>query len=367
VYNIQVIEEWIERGDIVALARDPTPAEVAYLAAEARAPDTEGTVGPTDRNKVNNLVELGDPTEIIAEDVPPDEYFNLLEADLRKRFPGADEDLYEHVVSIERYLWHCCAFGVSCKAKKAQLVRACANMLGEYLGRGVIYKDPAKSEAIRLMPYPNSLKTLQEFLGMFNYIRPRCVPSSGQWLHILKPWLRKADFPLTQAAKEAIDELKKLAVQQVAISALDEEAAVMAFHADEEVRYRNGPIRPIESLADSSGFAIGAGAVQMEEGLKNYSVLACYSAGLTITQMQQHPFTQELWAQLMAKRFWVKTIGSYPALYMTDHAKLVRLCMLALNSDRSQALSLVPRSGGQRIGDYLPRRTHDAPRRQLQP
>ena len=33
----------------------------------------------------------------------------------------------------------------------------------------------------------------------------------------------------------------------------------------------------------------------------------------------------------MAKRCWVKLFGSFPMYFMTDHAQLVRFCMLALD------------------------------------
>jgi len=46
--------------------------------------------------------------------------------------------------------------------------------------------------------------------------------------------------------------------------------------------------------------------------------------------MQQHPSEQELWAQLMAARAWRGLIGRYALLHWTDHAQLVRMCMMAL-------------------------------------
>ena len=115
------------------------------------------------------------------------------------------------------------------------------------------------------------------------------------------------------------------------ISSIDEEAAVTAFNPDETQRLAKGPIRPGESHADSSGYAIGAGLVQMEADLGGFNLLCTFSAGLTVTQMQQHPSEQELWSQLMATRAWRKIVGRYPWLCWTDHQRLVRLCMLALD------------------------------------
>ena len=193
--------------------------------------------------------------------------------------------------ALERICWHACAFGLSYKADKVQLARGFAKMLGEYVGRGRRMKDPEKVKAIKEFPYPEELKHLQQFLGVFNYVRPSCRPTAAKHLHYLKPYLKKdATWPMEPAARKAIDALKALAVEQIVMMCLDEEAAILAFHPDEKTRLSKGPIRPAEQYADSCGFAIGAGCVQMNKEQTALNLLACYSSGLSITQMQAHPF-----------------------------------------------------------------------------
>ena len=68
----------------------------------------------------------------------------------------------------------------------------------------------------------------------------------------------------------------------------------------------------------------------MSSDLSSYKLLASYSAGLTITQMQQRPMEQELWSQLMCNRYWRQSVGRYPYVNWTDHAQLVRMCMISL-------------------------------------
>ena len=131
----------------------------------------------------------------MEEDIPPESFFTALEAQLKERFPKACAELREHLVSVERLCWHACAFGLSFKAVKAQLAQALARMLGEYVGRGRRLKDPEKAKAISCFAPPTSLKQLQEFLGMFNYVRPGCRGSAGRHLHFLRPWLRGEKFP----------------------------------------------------------------------------------------------------------------------------------------------------------------------------
>ena len=71
-------------------------------------------------------------------------FFVALAAWYKLTYPKATPEIVEHVISLERNCWLACAFGVSYKAKKVQLAQAMAKMLGEFLGRGVRQKDPAK-------------------------------------------------------------------------------------------------------------------------------------------------------------------------------------------------------------------------------
>ncbi len=123
--------------------------------------------------------------------------------------------------------WHSTALGISWNAAKVQLARALAKMLGEFIGRRALV--------------PNSLKQLREFLGRSNYVRPCCRPSSARHLHVLKPWLKGEEFPLSEETSKSIEALMEDAEEQVALSSLNEEAAVRAFHPDEKQRLRFGP------------------------------------------------------------------------------------------------------------------------------
>ena len=100
-----------------------------------------------------------------AEDVPPPDFFKLLDQHFTTKFPKADPLLREHLLSLERIVWHACAFGLSFKGPKIQLAAPLVKMLGDYVGRGALLKDPEKAEAVRVFPTPTTLKQLQEFLG----------------------------------------------------------------------------------------------------------------------------------------------------------------------------------------------------------
>ena len=134
---------------------------------------------------------------------------------------------------------------------------------------------------------------------------------------------------MTPEAVEAVEEIEAIAAGLICTSSIDEEAAILAFHPYDAERYKDGPMRPAQSLEDSSGYPIGAGLVRMRTSLEEYKLLGSFSAGLTITQMQQHPMEQSLWAQLGKTRCWKKSVGRFPLLNWTDHAQLARMCMLA--------------------------------------
>jgi hypothetical protein len=154
VVNSEEDDVWVNLGDVVGWAFKPKDAVTACLPQEdSREPAQGHGAAP-----VNTLVETQDPSQVLRDGIPPDEFFDLLTAFLIKEFPDADAAVVEHVVSLERNVWHACTFGLSYKAAKVQLARALAKMLGEYLGRGSRVKDPEKCEGIRNFPPPQELK-----------------------------------------------------------------------------------------------------------------------------------------------------------------------------------------------------------------
>ena len=236
VYNPAELGEWVQRGDVLARTYEASASTRSRLAPVRPRPPSAVHGG----DEVRRLVQLEDPKEILAADVPGEAFFERLADHFRAKFPEASAEMVEHVVALERMCWHSTAFGISWKCAKIQLAQALAKLLGEYVGRGVRLKDPEKREAIRVFPAPNSLKQLQEFLGMFNYMRSCCRPTSARHIHVLKPWLRGEEFPLSAAALDSIEALKEEAMEQVAISSIDENAAIRAFHPDESERLARG-------------------------------------------------------------------------------------------------------------------------------
>ena len=108
----------------------------------------------------------------------------------------------------------------------------------------------------------------------------------------------------------------------------DEPAAIAAANAWNAGEPPRG--RPYELGADTSGYAIGAVTGQCEEGKGNLKVLLYFSAHLSECQQNWHPFEQELWGLLCARRDSVKHLCRIPVILHTDHANITRLDALPL-------------------------------------
>ncbi|XP_026399348.1 uncharacterized protein LOC113295216 [Papaver somniferum] len=92
-----------------------------------------------------------------------------------------------------------CAFGVSS---------------GKFLGFQVtaegIKVDPSKTQAILMMPPPQTVKELQSFMGKVNYIR-RFIPGLAQLVAVFTPLLKKgANFIWTATQQEAFQKIQRI-------------------------------------------------------------------------------------------------------------------------------------------------------------
>lgn len=109
----------------------------------------------------------------------------------------------------------------------------------------------------------------------------------------------------------------------------DEAAAIEAAHAWLGGLPPAG--RPYESLADTSGYAIGGITGQCDANNGKILVLLYVSAHLADHQMHWHSYEQELWGLLTVKREKNKQLGRIPCVNHTDHANLARLESLNLS------------------------------------
>jgi len=137
---------------------------------------------------------------------------------------------------------------------------------------------------------------------------------------LLKPG---AVFPPNPEQLKAIEQLKQLILDDHVLAVPDEMDAILAAN-----RWLGGQPpagRPYEMSADTSGYAIGGIMGQCAEPGGKLKVLGYFSAHLSPSQQQWHPFEQEFFGLLCTRRNMIKHFGRIPTLIHTDHANIARV------------------------------------------
>ncbi len=75
---------------------------------------------------------------------------------------------------------------------------------------------------------------------------------------------------------------------------------------------------------------------------KEYRLIATYSAGWTIAQMQRHPCEQELWSQVQRTRAWRKSLGAFSICSLDGPCSTCSCVHACLGGNRPEALQVVP-------------------------
>ena len=90
--------------------------------------------------------------KIHTEELPADEYYDLLGPVLQRKFPGADPTLVEHVVALTAAFDAATSFALSFGIAKFQLGQTKVKLVGEYVGREGRSPNPDLVESIRNWP-----------------------------------------------------------------------------------------------------------------------------------------------------------------------------------------------------------------------
>ena len=105
-------------------------------------------------------------------ELPTEDYYDALAADMGKRFPHADPLLLEHVAVMEPLLDVAIVTGFSFGVKKALLAHTELKWLGEIIGRERRTMTDDHRRAIIDFPEPiPGVPELRRFLGVVNWTR----------------------------------------------------------------------------------------------------------------------------------------------------------------------------------------------------
>ena len=245
----------------------------------------------------------------MAETLPTDEYYSLLRSDMGLRHPRVDPHLLDHLETLEAFLDTSIMAGVSFGVEKAKIAVMEGELLGHVVGRRGASAQKEKTLAIVRFPPLREKVQVQQFLGCTNFLRYYLQP---QYAHCGKILGEEGLGPGDSPGDLAVRAIKLMARRTIELSVLDEVAAVTGE-------------RPLEQVADSSGYAVGGVAVQLREDLRGFEVLATHSKGLTPPQQAWAPLSLETYAQLEVRRAVKGMIGPLRCIMWTDHSNLTRL------------------------------------------
>jgi hypothetical protein len=268
--------------------------------------------------RIYHIVETPGALDLLAEEGPTDEYYNRLRRYMGKKFSGAPGHLLDHLEALESFLDRSIAAGMTFGIEKACVAVVEGNLLGHNISRKGAKCSAEKTRAILKFPALKEKLHIQQFLGCTNFLRSylppeyaHCAKLLGEYVKGAKPFPEDGLGPGTSEGDLAVRAIKLMAQRSIELAVLDEAAAVSGE-------------RPLEQVADSSGYAVGGSALQMQAGLQGFNVLVVHSKGLTPPQQAWPPLTLEGFAQLEVRRAVKRSIGPTRCVCWTDHANWTR-------------------------------------------
>ena len=223
----------------------------------------------TAKNPVSHIVEEKSGIDRMnAIDIPPEEYYDALRADMESRHPKADKFVMDHAMSLEAFLDKAIAAGFSFGIEKAQVLVIRGKLLGHWVAREGASPDPERVQAIMDFAPLKDVKHIQQFLGCCNWLRIYMLASYAHAAKVLgeyqqegKEWPGKGIGTASSSGCKAFRALKLMAKHHINLAVMDEEAAISGS-------------RRLEQISDCSGYAWGGAIAQMTGDLTGVKMLA---------------------------------------------------------------------------------------------
>ncbi|KAJ9516547.1 hypothetical protein QJQ45_015104, partial [Haematococcus lacustris] len=214
------------------------------------------------------------------------------------------ENTEQHLVHLRRVFDLLRKNKFYAKLSKCEFMKRTLMFLGHIISAQGISVDPCKVTAISNWPVPTSLKTLQSFLGIANYVRKfvhNFSTIAAPLTNLTGP--KKDSFPWKawpQAELDAFNALKQ-AISNVPMLKLPDHSKPFQVHCDASLE--------------------GIGAVLMQDGYP----LAYYSRKLIPAEVNYTTGEQELLALVSACQQWRCYLEGVPFTLYTDHRPLISL------------------------------------------
>ena len=213
----------------------------------------------------------------------------------------------EHDERLERVLQRCVRSGMVLNESKCKLGRNTVKYLGHTISEGGLSIDQQRIKDICEIRTPVSVKEVQKFLGMLNFVA-NFIPNLSEHTAPLRQLLAKnVVFTWEPQHQLAFEELKNMLLRAPVLKFFD-------------------PNKPVRLSVDSSQY--GLGAVLLQEG----HPIAYASRSLTETQQKYAQIEKELLAIVFGcQRFHYYTLGQSDLITESDHKPLEAIMKKPLN------------------------------------
>lgn len=218
----------------------------------------------------------------------------------------------EHVHNLDEVLDRLDKANLSLKLEKCSFFQDKVDYLGHVVSAEGVRPQPQKVAAMRQFPLPQTLRELQQFLGLANYYR-RFVSSYSK---IAKPLT-----DMTQGCKEVKNAKKLLVWNEEARNAFE---TLKAKLSDDIVLKYPDFSKDFVLTCDASDYAIG-GVLQQVDDQGNLRPLSYFSRKLNSAELNYSTIEREALAIVFGLRTNRQLIGGFKVRILTDHAPLTWL------------------------------------------
>lgn len=217
----------------------------------------------------------------------------------------ANSSIEDHIATLNKIFAKIQEAGLKIQLEKCKFLQKELKFLGHIVNAAGIRPDPARSEAIRMMPAPTNITSLRSFLGALNYYG-RFVKEMRELRAPLDELLRKdVKWDWSDRQQKAFEQAKKTLLSDLLLTHYDPSMPIVVA-ADASNDGIGATISHI--FPDKSEKAIEHASITFSDSQKNYSQIEKEALGLIFAVQKFH-------RMLYGRKFTL----------LTDHKPLVAI------------------------------------------
>jgi hypothetical protein len=211
-------------------------------------------------------------------------------------------NLQQHIKDVQEVFKRLETVDFKTAPEKCAFHKQEVDFLGFIISTEGIRIDPEKVKSIQEWPIPKTVKDVQAFLGLANYLRKFIEGFSRMSKSLTELTKKDTPFQWSQQRHKAFDNIKQAIIRASMLKIFD-------------------PKKPIQIETDASDYALGACLTQEHDG-KRYPI-AYYSRQMSPAEQNYDIHDKELLAIVAALRHWRVYCEGAPGLtVLSDHKNL---------------------------------------------